>query len=51
MATERMETIESGATIVSGQSRGYSRVVVTAVSQDFKRRYDFFEDYRHPHWS
>lgn len=46
MATERMETIESGATIVSGLAAdNIVESVVLAVSQPFQRRYDFCEDF------
>lgn len=46
MATERMETLESGATIVSGMSAGnIVESVVTAVSQPWSGRYDFADDF------
>lgn len=44
MATERMETLESGATIVSGMTEdNIVESVVTAVSQPWNARYDFAE--------
>lgn len=46
MATERMETLESGATIVSGMSVGnIVESVTTAVSQPWSARYEFEEEY------
>lgn len=46
MATERMETLESGANIVSGMSAGnIVESVVTAVSQPWSARYDFAADF------
>lgn len=46
MATERMETIESGATIVSGMtSDNIVESIVTAVSQNWSARYDFADDF------
>jgi UDP-N-acetylglucosamine 2-epimerase (non-hydrolysing) len=46
MATERMETIESGATIVSGMTTdNIVESVVTAVSQVWSARYDFADDF------
>jgi UDP-N-acetylglucosamine 2-epimerase (non-hydrolysing) len=46
MATERMETLESGSTIVSGMSAdNIVASVVTAVSQPWSARYDFAEDF------
>lgn len=46
MATERMETLESGSTIVSGMSPdNIVESVVTAVSQPWSARYDFAEDF------
>lgn len=46
MATERMETLESGATIVSGLSaENIVESVVTAVSQPWSARYDFADDF------
>ncbi len=46
MATERMETLESGSTIVSGMSAdNIVESVVTAVSQPWSARYDFADDF------
>lgn len=46
MATERMETLESGSTIVSGISvDNIVESVVTAVRMPWNARYDFEEDY------
>lgn len=46
MATERMETLESGSTIVSGMSsENIVESVVTAVSQPCDSRYDFADDF------
>jgi UDP-N-acetylglucosamine 2-epimerase (non-hydrolysing) len=46
MATERMETIESGSTIVSGlEPENIIASVITAVSQPMKSRYDFASDF------
>lgn len=46
MATERMETIESGATIVSGMTvENIVESVVTAVSLPWSARYELEEDY------
>jgi UDP-N-acetylglucosamine 2-epimerase (non-hydrolysing) len=46
MATERMETLESGSTIVSGMSEdNIVESVVTAVSQPWSARYDFADDF------
>ena len=46
MATERMETLESGATIVSGMTAdNIVESVVTAVSQPWSARYDFADDF------
>jgi len=46
MATERMETLESGATIVSGMTeQNIVDSVVTAVSVPWSARYEFEEDY------
>jgi len=46
MATERMETLESGSTIVSGISaENIVESVVTAVSQPWSARYDFANDF------
>lgn len=46
MATERMETLESGSTIVSGMSAdNIVESVVTAVSQPWSSRYDFADDF------
>lgn len=46
MATERMETVESGATIVSGMAtQNIVESVVTAVSQSWSARYDFADDF------
>jgi len=46
MATERMETLESGATIVSGMDpNNIVESVVTAVSQTWSSRYQFEEDH------
>ena len=46
MATERMETLESGATIVSGMTvENIVASVVTAVSMPWSARYDFYEDH------
>lgn len=46
MATERMETLESGATIVSGMtSNNIVESIVTAVSQPWSARYDFANDF------
>jgi len=46
MATERMETLESGATIVSGMDpNNIVESVVTAVSQPWSARYDFADDF------
>jgi UDP-N-acetylglucosamine 2-epimerase (non-hydrolysing) len=45
MATERMETLESGATIVSGMDpNNIVESIVTAVSQTWSARYQFEED-------
>ena len=46
MATERMETIESGATIVSGmEAENIVEAVTLAVSLPWSARYEFEEDY------
>ena len=46
MATERMETLESGSTIVSGMSAdNIVESIVTAVSQPWSARYDFTDDF------
>jgi UDP-N-acetylglucosamine 2-epimerase (non-hydrolysing) len=46
MATERMETLESGATIVSGMNAdNIVESIVTAVSQPWSARYDFADDF------
>ncbi len=46
MATERMETLESGSTIVSGMSPdNIVDSVVTAVNQPWNARYDFADDF------
>lgn len=46
MATERMETLESGATIVSGMTvDNIVESVVTAVSQPWSARYQFEENF------
>ena len=46
MATERMETLESGATIVSGMDAdNIVDAVDTAISQPWSARYDFAEDF------
>lgn len=46
MATERIETLESGSTIVSGMSAdNIVESVVTAVSQTWSARYDFANDF------
>lgn len=46
MATERVETLESGSTIVSGMSAdNIVESVVTAVSQPWSARYDFADDF------
>jgi UDP-N-acetylglucosamine 2-epimerase (non-hydrolysing) len=46
MATERMETLESGATIVSGMSvDNIVESVTTAVSQPWSARYEFDENF------
>ena len=46
MATERMETLESGATIVSGMTAdNIVESIVTAVSQPWSARYDFAEEF------
>ena len=46
MATERMETLESGATIVSGMSvENIVESVVTAVSQQWCAKYDFADNF------
>ncbi len=46
MATERMETLESGATIVSGMSSdNIVESVITAVTQPWNARYDFADDF------
>lgn len=46
MATERMETLESGATIVSGMTvDNIVSSVITAVSLPWSARYEFDEDY------
>lgn len=46
MATERMETLESGATILSGMRvENIVESVVTAVSQPWEAQYDFAEGY------
>jgi UDP-N-acetylglucosamine 2-epimerase (non-hydrolysing) len=46
MATERMETLESGATIVSGmKADNIVESIVTAVSQPWSARYDFANDF------
>jgi UDP-N-acetylglucosamine 2-epimerase (non-hydrolysing) len=46
MATERMETLESGSTIVSGMSvDNIVESIVTAVSQPWSARYDFAEEF------
>jgi UDP-N-acetylglucosamine 2-epimerase (non-hydrolysing) len=46
MATERMETIESGATIVSGmEAENIVEAVTLAISLPWSARYEFEEDY------
>ena len=46
MATERIETLESGSTIVSGMSaENILESVVTAVSQKWSSRYDFADNF------
>ena len=46
MATERIETLESGATIVSGMTvENIVASVTTAVSQPWSARYDLEEDF------
>lgn len=46
MATERMETIESGATIVSGiNSKNIVDSVITATMQTWNARYEFEENF------
>jgi UDP-N-acetylglucosamine 2-epimerase (non-hydrolysing) len=46
MATERMETLESGATIVSGMTAdNIVESVVTAAHQPWSARYDFADDF------
>jgi UDP-N-acetylglucosamine 2-epimerase (non-hydrolysing) len=46
MATERMETLESGSTIVSGMDTdNIVESIVTAVSQPWSARYDFADDF------
>jgi UDP-N-acetylglucosamine 2-epimerase (non-hydrolysing) len=46
MATERIETIESGGNIVSGMNEdNIVESIVTAVSQPWSARYDFTEDF------
>lgn len=46
MATERMETLESGATIVSGmEAENIVEAVTLAVSLPWSARYEFEEDY------
>jgi UDP-N-acetylglucosamine 2-epimerase (non-hydrolysing) len=46
MATERMETLESGATIVSGMTAdNIVESIITAVSQPWSARYDFADDF------
>ncbi|MBR1120208.1 UDP-N-acetylglucosamine 2-epimerase (non-hydrolyzing) [Bradyrhizobium lablabi] len=46
MATERMETLESGATIVSGMdAENIVEAVTLAVSLPWSARYEFEEDY------
>ena len=46
MATERMETLESGATIVSGMdSKNIVESVVTATTQPWYARYEFEENF------
>lgn len=46
MATERMETIESGATIVSGlTTENIVESIVTAVSQPWSAHYDFAKEF------
>jgi UDP-N-acetylglucosamine 2-epimerase (non-hydrolysing) len=46
MATERMETLESGATIVSGMAiKNIVESVVTAVSMPWSAKYEFEEGY------
>lgn len=46
MATERMETIESGGTIVSGMTtENIVESIVTAVNQPWNARYDFADDF------
>ena len=46
MVTERIETLESGATIVSGMSvENIIESVVTAVSIPWSARYEFEEDH------
>jgi UDP-N-acetylglucosamine 2-epimerase len=46
MATERIETVESGATIVSGlEVDDIVASVVTAVSQEWQARYQLEENF------
>jgi UDP-N-acetylglucosamine 2-epimerase (non-hydrolysing) len=46
MATERIETVESGATIVSGMEvDNIVASVITAVSQDWNVRYELEESF------
>ncbi len=46
MATERMETVESGATIISGMTvENIVESVTTAVSQPWQARYEFEENF------
>jgi UDP-N-acetylglucosamine 2-epimerase (non-hydrolysing) len=46
MATERMETLESGATIVSGmEAENIVEAVTLAVGLPWSARYEFEEDY------
>lgn len=46
MATERMETLESGSTIVSGMNAdNIAESIVTAVSQPWSARYDFADGF------
>ena len=46
MATERMETLESGATIVSGmKAENIVDSILTAASQPWSARYDFADDF------
>ena len=46
MATERIETVESGATIVSGmQVDNIVASVITAVSQDWNVRYELEQSF------